>query len=110
MTKLYSKLVPGVWFDTIPGAEEADEHGMIPAFIHTPEGEGYTVVHLDTVSFVEITVVPDSVPDTLWVSLAGDPATPRADLFFTEREAKFGREGAWGYFPVHVDRNSMIPL
>ena len=110
MTKLYSKLVPGVWFDTIPGAEEADEHGLIPAFIHTPEGEGYTVVHMDTVSFVEIAPVPDSVPDTVFVTLSGDAANPRADVFWTEREAKFGREGAWGYFPVQVVRNSLISI
>jgi len=113
MTKAYSKLVPGVWFDLV--VEAPDEHGMLPVFIHTPEGEGYTVVHKDSISPVELTVVPESIPDVLWGVAYGDPAAPTLEVYFTEREAKMASsvvptKRLWGYFPLHVERNSMIPV
>lgn len=114
MKKAWSKLVPGVWFELI--TDETDERGMLPAMVHTPEGSGYTVVHEDTISMVEITAVPESIPDVMHAVAYGDPAMPQVEVFFTEREARTAANAPrafhrpWGYFPVRVERNLMIPV
>lgn len=115
MKKVWSKFQAGV---TAVVVGEPDHRGVVPGYISDPslDSEGRplaALLQLNEWSEVETVPVPLSVPDVGYVVIYGPDVTDPIIHYFTQETdaavAVSKDPDAFGYAPVSILRNGMVP-
>lgn len=114
MTKLWLKNAPEVTADTYDDFPIGD---AVPVKVHNPHTDPtdyYAAIILSEWSATEIVPAPDPVPETGYLVLFGDdPARTKYEFHARELDAAVAaskKRNGFGYVPVTIGRNAMIPV
>jgi hypothetical protein len=111
--KLWLKSNPSITAETL---RDTPVNGYIPVLVGAPDEdppEFYACILPSEWSYEEIVRAPESVPEQGFLVLSGsDPA--RVEYEFHANEVSAGRAldrktNGYGYVPVTISRNAMIP-
>lgn len=114
MTKLWLKALPEITAETYEDVPLLD---AVPAKVHNPRSDPvdyYAAILLPEWSTEEIVPAPESVPAEGYLVLYGDDPA-RVQYAFHAREIDAAvdaskRSNGFGYVPVALNRNAMIPV